>query len=72
MQVDISQQDLLLFIINDGGCHWTLLVRYRSTVYNMGHCILNELLQVVDIKAQQAEYYDSLYKDNVLYWSHIK
>ena len=70
-QVDVSQQDLLLFLINDGGCHWTLLVCLYS-MYGPPFISSSGNSQVVDIKIQRAEYYDSLYNNNTSYWSHIR
>ena len=29
-QVNILEQDQLFFIIHDGGCHWTLLVKIHN------------------------------------------
>ena len=70
-QVDVSQQDLLILYINDGGCHRTLLVCLYS-MYGPPFISSNGNSQVVDIKIQRAEYYDSLYNNNTCYWSHIR
>ena len=71
-QVDINKQDLLLFPIHDNGNHWTLLVRMQLYPYYMIDVVFTGMLQIIDIKAKTAEYFDSIQTDNPTYWQHIK
>ena len=61
------QQDIL---IDDGGCHWALLVRIVKTF--TGNTILPNQFQIVDFKGKKAEYCDPLHYDNPIYWTHIR
>lgn len=71
-QVDIQQQDLLLFVINDCGNHWTLLVYIEYVGIENFIIIIQLSFQVVDMHNKKAEYFDSMHCNNPRYWETIR